>query len=336
MTSITQELQDCYYRREGNSLDTFRYFLPDGEPLTGEEEVARLNALGIPPAYTDVFVSPDPEAALQAFGRDRAGRLQYRYHSDFMQKNAEAKWKRLGKFADALPALRTETARDLKKSTLHPRKVLALMTRLLYIARFRVGSDCYVQQHKTYGLTTLLKRHVKIDGNTVEFKFKGKHSIWQHKVTTDQMLARNMARLKELPGAFLFKAETENGIVRLHSHDLNGYIQEVMGPFTAKDFRTWGGTLLAAEFLSQVGLPESDRQARKNLTECVKVVAADLGNTPAVVRGHYISPKVFDVYLEGRILDDFRVKSQINSEAHLTESELALKRLLRAKTSSSK
>ncbi|AFZ67971.1 DNA topoisomerase IB [Deinococcus peraridilitoris] len=332
MTSRTELLQDEYLRREGSKVDEFRYFYPDGTELTDQAALARIARLAVPPAYQEVFVSPDPDAELQAFGRDAAGRLQYRYHPDFLQAGALRKWQRLARFAFALPQLRQLTTADLRRAELPPRKVLALMTRLLYVAHFRVGSDAYATRHKTYGLSTLHKRHVKVVGNTVEFHFKGKHGIWQHKALTDRTLAANIEKLLALPGRFLFQARGEQGVTRVRSAELNAYIRELIGPFTAKDFRTWGGTLLAGEYLAEAGVAASEREARKTVVECVKVVAADLGNTPAVVRAHYICPVIFDRYFEGRILDDFEPRSSrgVNALEGLSRSELALQRMLDA------
>lgn len=342
MTTRTQALQDEYLRREGDKPANFRYLFPDGTELGDETELARIAKLAVPPGYTEVYVSPDAEAELQAFGRDAAGRLQYRYHADFTRGHAEAKWKRLVRFAGQLSELRRLTGADLRRSGLPMRKVMALMTRLLYVAHFRVGSDEYARAHKTYGLSTLKKRHVSVHGSTVEFDFKGKHSIAQHKATTDRTLAGNVEKLLELPGprtAWLFRAEEGDGLRRVRAGDLNAYIKEVMGPFTAKDFRTWGGTLAAAEFLAQEGVAESERAAKKALIECVKFVAEDLGNTPAVVRAHYISPYVFDAYLGGRVLDDFEPRGSrrhSHGEEGLTGPELALKRMLAASGRSGK
>jgi len=334
MTSRTELLQDEYLRREGDKVGEFRYVYPDGTELTDAAQLARIAKLAVPPGYRDVYVSPDPDAELQAFGRDAAGRLQYRYHPDFLQAGASRKWERLARFAGQLPALRQLTSADLRRQGLPPRKVMALMTRLLYVAHFRVGSDQYAARHKTFGLSTLLKRHVKIDGNTVEFRFKGKHGIWQHKALTDRTLAVNVEKLLALPGKFLWQAETDGGgSCRIRSHDLNAYLRELIGPFTAKDFRTWGGTLLAAEYLAEVGVAESERAARKTVVECVKCVAVDLGNTPAVVRGHYICPVIFDRYFEGKVLDDYEPRgsrTRASGEEGLTRSELALKRMLEA------
>ncbi|MEW6422742.1 MAG: DNA topoisomerase IB, partial [Deinococcota bacterium] len=174
MAGRTDLLHEEYLRREGEKPGEFRYFWPNGEAYTDPEGLARIASLAVPPAYTDVYVSPDPDAELQAFGRDAAGRLQYRYHPDFMQAGARKKWQRLARFAEALPPLRAVTAADLRLSGLPRRKVLAVMTRLLHVAHFRVGSDTYARAHKTYGLSTLRQRHVKVLGQDITFRFKGK------------------------------------------------------------------------------------------------------------------------------------------------------------------
>ncbi|GGS29444.1 DNA topoisomerase IB [Deinococcus knuensis] len=331
MTTRTELLAGEYLRREGSDPKKFRYFWPDGTPYREKAGIERIAKLAVPPAYEDVYVSPDPDAELQAFGRDAAGRLQYRYHPDFVQAGALKKWQRLTRFAGALGTLKTVTAGDLRAQGLPPRKVTALMTRLLHVARFRVGNDIYAQQHKTYGLSTLRQRHVKVEGNTVTFHFKGKHGITQHKATTDRTLATNITRLLDLPGPWLFQTvDAEGTRRRVRSGELNAYLKEVIGPFTAKDFRTWGGTLLAAEYLAEVGVADTEKQARQTLVDCVKYVAADLGNTPAVTRSSYICPVIFDRYLEGKILDDYEpraTKGESDLEG-LTRSEAALKRLL--------
>lgn len=331
MPSRTELLAEEYLRREGHDPKAFHYFYPDGSEYDDPDGMARIARLAVPPAYTDVYVSPDPDAELQAFGRDAAGRLQYRYHPDFVQAGALRKWQRLTRFAEALPVLRVATTADLRASGLPPRKVMSLMTRLLHVARFRVGNDLYAQRHKTYGLSTLRQRHVQVEGNTVTFHFRGKHGISQHKATTDRTLASNISRLLELPGPWLFQTVNEEGTRRrIRAGELNGYLREVIGPFTAKDFRTWGGTLLAAEYLAETGVADSDRQARRALVDCVKYVAADLGNTPAVTRGSYICPVIFDRYLEGKVLDDYepRVSRADEHLEGLTRSEAALKRML--------
>jgi DNA topoisomerase I len=331
MTARTEGLEAEYYRREGSKEKGFKYSSPTGQLLKDQDQLQRIAKLAVPPGYSDVYVAPDPDLELQAYGRDDKGRLQYRYHSDFVNANARSKWSRLVRFAGALPDMRAKTGHDLKTAELCDRRVMALMTRLLYIAHFRVGSDEYARVNKTYGLSTLRKRHVKLDGSTVEFHFRGKHGIQQHKATADEAIARNVSALLELPGPWLFQCSLEDGKRRVNAQELNAYIHETMGEFSAKDFRTWGGTLLAAEFLADAGVAQSDRQARANLNECVKFVAADLGNTPAVVRAHYVSPSVFDNYLAGKVLEDFEPsisRLRASGETGLTRSELALKRLL--------
>ncbi len=332
MTTVprTTMLQDEYLRREGDKPDAFRYFWPDGTPYEDTEGIARIAGLAVPPAYQDVFVSPDPDAELQAFGRDAAGRLQYRYHPDFLQAGALRKWQRLARFAGTLAELRALTASDLRRQELPPRKVMAIMTRLLHVARFRVGSDAYARDHKTYGLSTLRQRHVRVEGSSVTFHFKGKHGIVQHKTIVDRTIAKLIERLLELPGPWLFQAVEDGARRRIHAPELNAYLRELIGPFTAKDFRTWGGTLLAAEYLAEVGVADSERAARKHLVSCVKAVAEDLGNTPAVTRAHYVCPVIFDRYLEGKVLDDYEPRAGRLPPAleGLSRSEAALKRML--------
>ncbi|ABF46352.1 DNA topoisomerase IB [Deinococcus geothermalis] len=330
MAGRTDLLHEEYLRREGNKPGEFRYFWPDGEEYTDPEGLDRIAALAVPPAYTEVYVSPDPDAELQAFGRDAAGRLQYRYHPDFVQAGALKKWQRLARFAGVLPTLRAVTAADLRLSGLPRRKVLAVMSRLLHVAHFRVGSDAYARAHRTYGLSTLRQRHVRVSGQDITFRFKGKHAILQEKTVRNRTLATNIERLLELPGPWLFQSVDEGERTRVRAPDLNASLREVIGPFTAKDFRTWGGTLLAAEFLAEAGPPETERQARKTIVECVKFVAADLGNTPAVTRGSYICPVIFDRYQAGKVLDDYEPRAgRPEPELEgLTRSEAALKRML--------
>ncbi|CAM3362403.1 DNA topoisomerase IB [Deinococcus saxicola] len=330
MPGRTEILQEEYLRREGNDPKKFKYVWPDGTRYENKDDITRIASLAVPPAYADVFVSPDADAELQAFGRDAAGRLQYRYHPDFVQAGALKKWQRLTRFATALPTLRAITTSDLRLQGLPPRKVMALMTRLLHVAHFRVGSDAYAKLHRTYGLSTLRQRHVTLEGNLITFNFRGKHGIAQNKATRNPTLASNIGKLLELPGPWLFQTVGEEGRRRVRAPELNTYLKEVIGPFSAKDFRTWGGTLLAAEYLAEAGVAETERGARKVLVDCVRHVAEDLGNTPAVTRGSYICPVIFDRYLEGKVLDDYepcagRLPAELEG---LSRSEVALKRLL--------
>ena len=331
----TELLQEEYLTRQGDTPGGFEYFYPGGRRYRDAEGLARIAALAVPPAYREVYVSPDPDAEVQAFGRDAAGRLQYRYHPGFVQAGATRKWRRLIRFARVLPTLKTVTTADLRLSGLPRRKVLALMTRLLHVARFRAGSDAYARANKTYGLSTLRQRHVRVEGSTLEFNFRGKHGVWQRRETTDGILSRNVSQLLELPGPWLFQSVDDGQRSRVRAPDLNAYLRGEIGPFTAKDFRTWGGTLLAAEFLAEAGVPQSERAARRTLLECVRAVAADLGNTPAVTRASYICPVIFDRYLEGKLLDDYGPRAGRTSAAQggLTRSEAALGRMLESERS---
>lgn len=331
MTQRTEMLRDVFLRRHGDSVENFTYTWPSGRSYKNKAGLERIAGLAIPPAYTQVYVSPDEDADLQGFGRDSAGRLQYRYHPDFVQERAMKKWERLSRFATALPGYKRLSTSDLRRSGLCERKLLALMTRLLYLAYFRVGSRRYTKKHRSYGLTTLRQSHVTVSGQVVAFDFRGKHGVHQHHVVSDRTIAKNVARLKRLPGPWLFQAVEDGERSRVRARSLNEYVREVMGPFTAKDFRTWGGTLCAAEFLAEIGPVDDEAQARKNLIACVKSVGAELGNTPAVVRQHYICPVIFDRYLEGRVLDDFEPRtSRATTTNRLSRSEIALKRMLNA------
>lgn len=322
----TDRLQDRYLRRIARGEGGFRYEWPDGRPYTSRRGLARIAVLAVPPAYAEVWVSPNPEDELQAFGRDARGRLQYRYHPDFVHDNAMRKWRRLARFAAALPRLRATAGADLRRPGLPRRKVLALLTRLLYSVHFRVGSVLYAQRHRSYGLTTLRKRHVRIEGTRVLFCYRGKHGVVQQQTVRDRTVTQAITRLLALPGAALFQYEDDDGGCHpVRAVDLNAYIREVMGPFTSKDFRTWGGTLKAAEYLATAGVPENERAGSKVLVRCVRAVAAGLGNTAAVTRNSYICPVIFDRYLAGSVLDDYAPGEQ---DEGLTRSEAALRRML--------
>jgi DNA topoisomerase I len=316
-------LHDRYLRREPVG-DGFCYLRPDGRLYRDRAGLARIAALAVPPAYREVYVSPDPEAELQAFGRDARGRLQYCYHPDFVHRNAMHKWRRLARFAAALPRLREATAADLRRAGLPRRKVLGLMTRLLYRVYFRVGSACYTRSHRSYGLTTLCKRHVRVDGSRVTFCYRGKHGVVQEQVVRERSVAAIVERLLALPGKALFQYEEDGVRHPVRAAQLNAYIREVMGPFSSKDFRTWGGTLQAAEFLAAQGPPPDERAGARVLVRCVRAVAAGLGNSAAVTRASYISPLIFDLYLSGRVLDDYAPEG----EDGLSRGETALRRML--------
>lgn len=323
----TTALQRYYLRREPLPQGGFRYLYPDGRPYRSRAGLARIASLAVPPAYTDVYVSPDPEAALQAFGRDALGRLQYRYHPDFVRERAMGKWRRLARFAAALPALRERVSADLRLAGLPQRKVLAVLVRLLDRIHLRVGDAAYTRRYRSYGLTTLRKRHVQVEGTRVVFRYRGKHGVEQEKTLRDRCVAQVVRRLLDLPGSALFQyvdAEGERHAVRAQA--LNSYIREAAGRFTAKDFRSWAGTLKAVEFLAATGPAPDERAAGRVLAQCVKAVAKALGNTPAVTRNSYICPVIFDLYLEGRFHHRFLPPPE--EAAGLAPHEAALKRML--------
>lgn len=328
-TVRTALLQDRYLRREALAEGGFRYLRPDGRVYRNRDGLARIAALAVPPAYTEVYVSPDAEAALQAFGRDAAGRLQYRYHPDFVREQAMRKWRRLARFAADLPRLRERIGADLRRAGLPRQKVLALLVRLLDRVYLRVGYASYARRYRSYGLTTLRKRHVRVEGNRVVFHYRGKHGVEQEQKVRDRAIAQAVVRLLELPGSTLFQCQEGDGdgsVRAVRAEELNAYLREAMGPYTAKDFRTWGGTLKAAEFLAAEGPAPSDSAAGRVMARCVRAVAAELGNTAAVTRSSYICPVIFDLYLEGRVLDDYARTP--DEETGLSRSEAALRRML--------
>jgi len=323
-TIPTQLLQRRYLRREPLPEGGFRYLRPSGREYKDAAGLARIAALAVPPAYQEVYVSPDADAELQAFGRDARGRLQYRYHPDFIHQQAMRKWRRLARFAQALPQLRERVAADLRCSGLPQRKVLALLARLLDRAHLRVGSADYARRYRSYGLTTLKKRHVRVEGSKVVFHYRGKHGVEQEQTVRDRTLAQLIGRLLALPGSTLFQYEDEaGGRHGVRAEDLNAYIRDAMGRFTAKDFRTWGGTLKAAEYLTALGAPTCQRSGARMLSRCVRSVAEQLGNTAAVTRSSYICPVIFDLYLAGEL-----VVGEEGGEGGLCPSEAALSRLL--------
>ncbi len=283
----------------------FRYLKPDGSPVEDPREIERIESLAIPPAWTDVWICPSPRGHIQATGRDARGRKQYRYHPRWREVRDETKFDRLVAFAEALPALREQVDRDLARRGLPREKVLATVVRLLEMTLIRVGNEEYARSNNSYGLTTMQDEHVDVEGSKIEFQFRGK-SGKEHVVgIRDRRLARIVKRCQDLPGEELFQYIDEAGEQRtIDSGDVNDYLRETTGQdFTAKDFRTWAGTVLAADALEEIGPAESETQAKKQIVQAVKAVAEQLGNTPAVCRRSYIHPAVFDAYQSG-LLDE--------------------------------
>jgi DNA topoisomerase-1 len=295
------------WRRSG-SRGRFRYVDARGNTISDEEKLERIRALVIPPAWEDVWISPSPTAKLQATGVDAAGRRQYLYHADFRAQQELAKFDRLIRFAERLPDLRAANAEHMDHETLDRLRVSAIATRLINAGWFRVGSERYAKESRTFGITTLRKRHVHVRGNRIAFDFVAKHRTVVRTTLVDEELAEAVTDLLALPGGpRLFRYWWEESTCNLTGARLNDYVREYLGgEFTAKDFRTWGGTLLAAIEFAEHGPPESEREAKKVIPAVMRHVGKELGNTPAVARSSYVSPAVIDQYLDGRTIEDFR------------------------------
>jgi len=292
----------------------FRYLDPDGRPVKDPATLARIRKLAIPPAYTDVWICPDPDGHIQATGRDARGRKQYRYHPAWIDQRDSAKYHRLLAFSRALPEIRARVARDMRRHGLPREKVLACVVTLLDTTLIRVGNDEYARENRSFGLTTLRDRHVEVSSAAVRFAFKGKSGkVWNLQLK-DRRLARVVKECQDVPGQRLFQYVDADG--RRHaltSGDVNDYIRAIAGrEFSAKDFRTWAGTVLAAFALD--GLEKVDSQAarKRNLTRAIRKVAARLGNTPAVCRRCYVHPAVSSAYMEGSLKD--RIRAEVERE----------------------
>jgi DNA topoisomerase I len=290
---------DRGFRRVGTP-DAFRYVDADGRKVRRAETLARIRKLAIPPAWTSVWICEDPDGHLQATGRDARGRLQYRYHPQWRAQRDEHKFDRLAEFALALPAIRDAVERDLATPGLSRRKLLAAMVRLLDRTYVRVGDERYRRDNGSFGLTTLRTRHVKVSGDTIRLRFRGK-SGKEHDVSlADRRLARVVRRCMDLPGYELFQYVDDGEARTLCATDVNEYLQEIASAdYTSKDFRTWGATVIATVLLTRYGLPGSMAERTKTVNRALRAAAAALGNTLAVCRKSYVHPGVVDAYLEG-------------------------------------
>ena len=285
----------------------FRYYDSKGTRIRDPQVIERLDALAIPPAWTDVRIAPTPRAKLQAVGVDSAGRKQYRYHPDFRAQQEAAKYEDLIRFAEKLPDLRLAIGEHLTRDPLDPLRVCAVAIRLINLAWFRVGSDRHTQRSRTYGVTTLNKSHVKVRGTRVTFRFRAKGKVQVRTAVVDVELADSIRALLATPGRRLFRYEVEGVLCNLTNRALNEYIREYMGAdFSAKDFRTWGGTLTAAIAFAERGPVEGKTEQKRVVAAVMRTVADRLGNTPAVARASYVSPAVVEQYLDGRTIEDFR------------------------------
>jgi DNA topoisomerase I len=295
------------WRRVG-SHGHFRYLDARGDSITEEQKLERIRALVIPPAWQDVWISPSASAKLQATGVDAAGRRQYLYHADFRAQQEQAKFDRLIRFAERLPDLRGAMAEHMDHDVLDRLRVSAIATRLINRGWFRVGSERYARESQTYGITTLRKGHVRVRGRRIAFQFRTKHRSVVRTTLVDEELADAVQELLALPGGTrLFRYEWEESLYNLTGARLNDYVRDHLGDeFTAKDFRTWGGTLIAAIALAERGPVATEREAKRVIPSVMRRVGKELGNTPAVARSSYVSPAVIDQYLDGRTIEDFR------------------------------
>jgi len=292
-------------RRRGRGK-AFDYVGPDGARVTDDKTLERVRALVIPPAWSEVWICPVANGHIQATGKDIKGRKQYRYHPLWITARAENKFGRVAAFGRALPKVRAQVDRDLGLPGPQRDKVLATVVRLLELTLIRVGNREYARQNRSYGLTTLLKRHVEIDGTALRFTFKGKSGVEHDTGVRDRRLARILKDLRELPGQQLFKYRNEAGDwCEVSSEDVNAYLRDIAGEdFSAKDFRTWAGTVSAARALAEIEPPQTPTAAKSSLRLCVTAVAGLLGNTPTVCRASYIHPAVPQAFEAGSLHAD--------------------------------
>ncbi len=277
------------------------FYAPDGARIADKAERKRINSLAIPPAWTDVWISPDPDGHIQATARDARGRKQYRYHPLYREARDKSKFGRMLEFSEILPEIRERVERDLRARDLTRRQILATVVMLLDKTLIRVGNDEYARENRSFGLTTLRERHVEIKGAKLLFSFRGKSGVDHTVSITDRRLARIVQQCQDLPGQELFKyIDTSGKRQTISSDDVNAYLREITGrDITAKDFRTWAGTMLAARELFLLGPAKSQREAERNMIRAIDAVAKRLGNTRAVCRKYYVHPGLVRAYLQG-------------------------------------
>jgi len=303
----------------------FHYLDVDGKAVRDKETLSRIKSLVIPPAWSDVWICPWHNGHIQATGRDAKGRKQYRYHPRWRSVRDEAKYERMLNFGKALPMIRRKVDEALKLPGLPREKVLATIVYLLQATMMRIGNEEYARHNKSFGLTTLRNRHVRIDGSEVEFRFRGKSGV-QHTIRVDDpRLARIIRRTRELPGQELFQYIDDDGAQRtVGSADVNDYLRSITGEdYTAKDFRTWSGTVLAALALREYEKFDSEAQAKKNVVRAIEAVAEKLGNTPSICRKCYVHPGVIEAYLDGTMLNALRerARDELVNDLHALSAE---------------
>jgi len=298
-------------RRSGKG---WSYCTAAGDRITDRAVIDRINAIGIPPAYTDVWICGDENGHIQATGRDAKGRKQYRYHTRFREVRDSTKYEHMLEFAQALPGIRDRIDADMRRRGMPREKVLATVVRLLETTMIRVGNADYAKQNKSYGLTTLNDRHVKVEGGQLKFRFKGKSGKEWNLKLADRRVAKIVKQSQDLPGQHLFQYIDDDGDQReVTSGDVNAYLREISGSaVTAKDFRTWTGTVLAALALAEFETFDTDAAAKRNVRAAIERVSARLGNTPAVCRKCYVHPEVIDSYLDKSLV--LEVEQEVERE----------------------
>jgi DNA topoisomerase I len=289
-------------RRTGSG---FTYLDARGAVIRDRDELRRIRALAVPPAWTDVWICPIANGHVQATGRDARGRKQYRYHPRWRATRDETKYGRMIAFGEALPRIRARVEQDLARPGLPREKVLATVVKLMQLTAIRVGNEEYAKANDSFGLTTLRDRHVEVSGDRVHFQFRGKSGKRHAIKVSDRRLARIIKQCQDIPGYELFQYLDDDGERRaIGSADVNDYLREISGDeFTAKDFRTWAGTILAVAALQEIGAAATQTQAKRNLTQAIVKVSEQLGNTPAICRKCYVHPNVLDGYLDGTLLE---------------------------------
>ncbi len=299
-------------RRESKQGAGFRYLGLDGRAIRKAAEIQRISHIAVPPAWTDVWICPAPNGHIQATGRDARGRKQYRYHERWREARDATKYERTVAFGEALPRIRSRVDRDLRGSDLSRERVLATLVRLLDSTYIRVGNEEYARENRSFGLTTMRDRHVEVEGSKLRFHFRGKSGKEHTVAVTDRRVARVVSRLQDLPGQLLFQWQDDDGELHgVESDDVNAYIRDAAGDdFTAKDFRTWGGTVLAAWALQELGEYASLTEAKRHVVEAVESVARHLGNTPAVCRRCYVHPEVINAHLDGALLANLERRAE--------------------------
>ncbi|MDQ4120293.1 MAG: DNA topoisomerase IB [Acidobacteriota bacterium] len=323
-----------WWRRRGGKKSGFKYFDHFGKQVTDEKQIERIKKLVIPPAWKHVRICPNTRAGLQAIGIDTAGRIQYKYSLQFSAKQQAKKFSKIERFGEFLPKLRKLTNEYITLEGYPKEKVLAVVMRLINDLYIRVGSEKSVKEYKTFGVTTLRNRHLTIEnGCNLNFNFVGKHSIRHRRLIVDEDLATIMTDLKAMGGSKLFNYLDGQGKPRpVTPRDVNDFLKTATSPeFSAKDFRTWGATVLAATELAEIGAGETKTQTKKNIVEAVKKVAEHLGNTPAVCRSSYIHPAVIEAYEQGITIEEFRPRKKRTIEKlspELSVEEIAVMRLL--------